>query len=72
MELEDLLIKTYRADKINGEMVIAEDPNGCYQAEMAEDVKRALTIGIRRNSPPVWVRIKIGGKWYRMKKGGGY
>jgi hypothetical protein len=58
-----LVLKTYGAEKINGEMVITPDDNGNYKAGTAQEVYTALTTGV---SSGVYVEVKIGKKWRVM------
>lgn len=62
-ELEDLLVKYYRVEKIGGLMVVTEDEKGKYRAACAEDVEAALTLGNNKN----FVDVKIGNNWYPIR-----
>jgi hypothetical protein len=68
MELEDLLLKYYRVEKINGRMVATEDDDGHYRASSADDVEAALTTGERRAL--VDVRVGWSRQWRPLMGGG--
>ena len=67
MELEDLLIRRYRVEKIKGRMVAYPDEYGNYQACSADDVERALTGG-KTLEEPVYVLLSGGSRGPKSRK----
>jgi hypothetical protein len=66
MEVKDLVLNTYRVERIGGVMLAREDPKGNYQASCAEDVEIALTIGPKRGHP-VFVRTGSQAPWHQIE-----
>lgn len=62
MEIEDLLIKRFSAEKINGVIVAFEDKRGNYRANSAKDVENALTTNSKTD-----VEVLIGNKWHQIR-----
>jgi len=69
MELDDLVLKTFRADKVGNTIIVTPDADGNYKASSAKDVERALTD----KYPPegVFVRMGKGHKWHLIRRGRG-
>ena len=61
MELEDLVLKHYRVERIGNRMVAFEDPDGNYKADSAQEVEKALNT---RRHCNVEVRTSNKAKWY--------
>lgn len=61
--LEDLFLTHYRAEKINGDIVVIEDSDGRYRANSSDEVRKALT----ENKPiTTVVDVLIGRHWKSM------
>jgi len=65
MELEELVLKTFRAERIGNVIMVTPDPDGNYKASSAKAVEQALT----NRYPPEGVFVRMGGKkWYPMRR----
>ena len=62
---ENWHLRHFRAERVNGEIVITEDPNGKYRAHNAEQVQRALCDNKRETGQ---VEVLIGNKWVPIKR----
>lgn len=61
-ELEDLILKRFRVEKIAGEMVVVEDPAGNYKAVSSGEVERALNTEEQTE-----VEVLIGYRWLQIR-----
>lgn len=61
-ELEDLVLKRFRVEKIAGEMVAVVDPTGNYRAGSASEVERALSTEEQTE-----VEVLIGYRWLQIR-----
>lgn len=79
MELEDLVLKTYRIEKVldgfhpnRFKMVATADPDGLYKAPSAENIERALNTNCSiRKTDNLFVRTRMKngfGKWQPMSR----
>lgn len=64
--MESLLIEHFRAEKIDGKIIVTPDPNGLYRAASAVIIEQALTTGV---SDGRIIDVKLGNKWIPMKTG---
>jgi len=58
-------MKRYKAEKIEGNIVVTEDRRGNYRAKSSEEIKRALT---QLSFRPRTAEVLIGNKWYPLKR----
>ena len=65
MELEDLVLRHYRVEKVDGKMVATEDANGRYRAKSGGIVEKVLT---EVNPTRGEVEVKICKKWRPIKR----
>lgn len=63
MKLEDLLLKRFRVEKMEGRMIAFPDENGKYKAVSAEEVEDALST-----NKYTQVQVLVGTKWFPIRK----
>lgn len=63
MDIEDLILKYYRVEKIDGRIVATENPCGKYRSRSAEEVEEALST----DRPVECVDVRIGNKWMPIR-----
>ena len=61
-ELEDLVLKRFRVEKIDDEMVAVIDPKGNYRAGSKGEVERALSTDEETD-----VDVLIGNRWVQIR-----
>ncbi len=62
MDLEDLVLKKFRVEKVDGRMLAILDPAGRYRASNAQEVEVALST-----DQATAVDVLIGNKWYQIR-----
>ena len=62
VELEDLVLKRFRVEKIAHKMIVTEDPVGNYKAVFASEVERALSTEDKTE-----VEVLIGNNWMQIR-----
>jgi hypothetical protein len=67
MELEDLVLKRFRVERIGPRMMAFPHPHGNYKADSAEKIERALnTLCSVRETDNIFVKSFTGKKWHHI------
>lgn len=62
MELEDLVLKRFSVEKVDGEMIAVLDPTGNYRAGSRSEVERALSTEEETD-----VDVLKGNRWLQIR-----